>query len=59
MNGTQRRALVNPRRMRFMHSGMPKGTFQAEATLNSKKSKPIALAIVELHNSEGISLAIS
>jgi len=28
---------------------------QAEATLNSKKIKPITLAIVELHESEGIS----
>jgi len=39
-----------------MDSGMAKGTSQAEATLNSKKIKPacIALAIVELHESEGI-----
>jgi len=34
---------------------MAKGTSLAEATLNSKKIKPIALAIVELHGSEGIS----
>jgi len=29
-----------------MYSGMAKGTSLAEATLNSKKIKPIALAIV-------------
>jgi len=34
---------------------MAKGTSQAEVTLNSKNIKPVALAIVELHNSEGIS----
>jgi len=34
-----------------MYSGMAKGTSQAEVTLNSKKIKPVALAIVE---SEGI-----
>jgi len=39
-----------------MYSGMAKGTTQAEATLNSEKIKPpVALAIVELHESEGIS----
>jgi len=37
-----------------MYSGMAKGTSQAEATLNSEKIKPIALAIVELQESEGI-----
>jgi len=31
-----------------MYSGMAKGTFQAEVTLNSKKIKPVTLAIVEL-----------
>jgi len=36
-------------------SGMAKGTSRAEATLNSEKIKPVALAIVELHESEGIS----
>jgi len=40
-----------------MHSSMAKGTSRAEATLNSKKIKPIALAIVELHESEGIGQA--
>jgi len=38
-----------------MYSGMAQGTFWAEATLNSEKIKPIALAIVELRKSEGIS----
>jgi len=37
-----------------MHSGVAKGTSWAEVTLNSEKIKPIALAIVELHESEGI-----
>jgi len=32
-----------------------KGTSQAEVTSNSKKIKPIALAIVKLQESEGIS----
>jgi len=31
-----------------------KSTSRAEATLNSKKIKPVALAIVELRESEGI-----
>jgi len=39
-----------------MYSGMAKGTSWAEATLNSKKIKAIALAIVELRESEGIRL---
>ena len=38
---------------------MPKGTSQAEATSNSKKIKPIALAVVELCLSEGISQLLS
>jgi len=37
-----------------MYSGMAKGTSRAEATLNSEKIKPVALAIVELRESEGI-----
>jgi len=35
-------------------SGMAKGTSQAEAMSNSEKIKPVALAIVELRESEGI-----
>jgi len=34
---------------------MPKGTSQAELTLNSEKIKPIALAVIKLRLSEGIS----
>jgi len=42
-----------------MYSGMAKGTSQAEAISNSKKIKPVALAIVELHESEGIRQLVS
>jgi len=38
-----------------MYSGMAKGTSQAEAMSNSKKIKSVALAIVKLRESEGIS----
>ena len=34
---------------------MPKGTCRAEAMSNSEKIKPLALAIIELRLSEGIS----
>jgi len=34
---------------------MAKGTYQAETASNSEKIKPVALAIVELCESEGIS----
>jgi len=34
---------------------MPKGTSWAEATWNSEKIKPVALAIIKLRQSEGIS----
>jgi len=37
-----------------MYIGMAKGTSQAEATSNSEKIKPVALAIVKLCKSEGI-----
>jgi len=46
--------VVSPWRMHCMYSGMAKGTSRAEVTLNSKKIKPVALAIVELRESEGI-----
>jgi len=45
-NGIQRKALVSPWRM-------ANGTFWDEAMSNSKKIKPVTLAIVELHESEG------
>jgi len=37
-----------------MYSGIAKATSQAKATLSSEKIKLVALAIVELHESEGI-----
>ena len=40
---------VSPRCVHCTYCGMPKGTFQTEATSNSKKIKPIALAVIELH----------
>jgi len=43
--GTQRRAVISPWRMHCMYSGVTKGTSRAEATLNSEKIKPVALAI--------------
>jgi len=42
-----------------MYSGMEKGTSQAEVVLNSEKIKPLALAIVELCESEGIRQLVS
>ena len=36
-----------------MYCGMPKGTSWGEAMLNSKKIKPIALAVIELRLPEG------
>jgi len=38
---------------------MPKGTSRAEMTLTSEKIKPVALAIIELCLTEGISQAVS
>jgi len=40
--------------MHYMYSGMAKGTSQATAMSNSKKIKPVALAIIGFHKSEGI-----
>jgi len=42
-----------------MYIGMAKGTFQAKAMSNSEKMKSVALAIVELCESEGISQSVS
>ena len=58
MNGTQRRTLVSPWRMHCTHCGMPKGTSRAEATLNSEKIKPVAIAVIKLCLTEGISQAV-
>ena len=41
--------------MHYMYCGMPKDTCQAEAMSNSEKLKPVALAIIELRLSKGIS----
>jgi len=38
---------------------MPKSTSWTEATSNSEKIAPIALAVIELHLSEGISQLLS
>jgi len=48
-------------KMHCMYSSMAKGTYPAKAMLNSKKKsvKFIALAIVELHKSEGIRQLVS
>jgi len=46
-------------KMHCMYSGMAKGTSQAEVTSNSKKIKPVALAIVKLQESEGIRQLVS
>ena len=48
MNGTQKRNMKNA-------LYMPKGTCRAEATSNTEKIKPVALAVIELRLSEGIS----
>ena len=45
--------------MHCTYCGMTKGTCQAEATSNSEKIKPIALAIIELRLSEGISQSVT
>jgi len=39
--------------MHWMYSGMAKGTSQAEVMSDSKKIKPVSLAIVKLYESEG------
>ena len=38
---------------------MSKGTCWPKATLNSEKIKPVALAVIKLHLSEGISQLLS
>ena len=58
-DGTQRRPLVRPLGMNCTYCSMPKGTCQAEVMSNSEKIKPIALAIIELCLSEGISQSVS
>ena len=38
---------------------MPKGTFQAKTMSNSENINPVALAVIELRLSEGISQSVS
>ena len=38
---------------------MPKGTCRAEVMSNSEKIKPVALAVIELRLSEGISQSVT
>ena len=59
INGTQRRTLVSPWRMNCTYCGMPKGTSRVEATSNNEKIKPIALAVIMLCFSEGISQSVT
>jgi len=40
--------------MHCTYCGVPKGTSQDEATSNSEKIKPVALAVIKLRLSEGI-----
>ena len=56
---TQRRTKVSLWCMHCMYCGMPKGTSQDEATLNSEKIKPVALAVIKLHLPEDIRQAVS
>jgi len=45
--------------MHCTYCGVPKGTSRAKATLSSEKIKPVALAIIELRWSEGITQLVS
>jgi len=45
--------------MYCMYCGVSKGTSRDKATSNSKKIKPIAVAVIELRLSEGIRLLVS
>ena len=45
--------------MKKRKSGWQKDTSRDEATLNSEEIKPIALAVIELRLSEGISQIVS
>ena len=66
MNGTQRRTLVHisPKNALYVlpsmpkAKSMPKGTCWAKTTLNSEKIKPVALAVIKLCLSEGISQSV-
>jgi len=49
MNGTQRRTPISPWRMHCTYCGMPNGTCQGEAMLNSQNIKPVAIAVIEFY----------
>jgi len=59
MNGTQRRTVVSPWRIHCKYCGMPNVTSCVEATSNSENIKPVALAVIKLCLTEGISQAVS
>ena len=54
----KRKTKVSPWRVHCMYCGMPTGTSQAEITSNSENIKPVALPVIELHLSEGISQSV-
>ena len=45
-------------KMHYIFCGMPNDTSLAEAMSNSEKIKPVVLAVVELHLSEGIGQSV-
>jgi len=55
IKGEQRYTLAEPWCKRWIFSGWWKGTSREEATLNSEEIKAVAIAIIELRLSEGIS----
>ena len=57
-NRVQRRALVEPRCKHWSCCSWRKGTSPDKATLNSEEIKPLAIASIKLHLSEGISKGV-
>ena len=53
--GEHRQALVEPRCKHWNCCSWQKGTSWDEATFNSKEIKPVAIAIIKLRLSKGIS----
>ena len=51
--GCQQKDMGHKEGQQCTYYSMPKGTSWAEATLNSEKIKPIALAVIELGLPEG------
>jgi len=54
IKGEQKQALVEPWCEHWSCSGWEKGTSRDETMLNSEEINPIALAVIEVHLSEGI-----